>query len=154
LFRIGVDGFFYLHSIPLRHRPTVGRTPLDKGSARRRALYLTTQTLYETNIHTPGGIRIHDPSKRSAVYLRLRVRGHWIIIIIIIIIITLVQNVACLFLDLTSIRVLFRNFRNSSLFAATCKNSPSARRVSAADLLCKDVDILRKPVISLKWLLL
>jgi hypothetical protein len=32
---------------------TVGRTPLDEGSARRRDLYLTTQTLYKTNIHAP-----------------------------------------------------------------------------------------------------
>jgi hypothetical protein len=56
---------------------TVGRTPLDEGSARRRDLYLTTQTLYETNIHAPGGIRTHDPSKRSAADLRLSPRGHW-----------------------------------------------------------------------------
>jgi hypothetical protein len=40
---------------------TVGRTPLDERSARRRDLYLTTQTLYKTNIHAPDGIRNHDP---------------------------------------------------------------------------------------------
>jgi hypothetical protein len=56
---------------------TVGRTPLDKGSAHRRDLYLTTQTLYKTNIHAPGGIRIHDPSKRAAADPRLRPRGNW-----------------------------------------------------------------------------
>jgi hypothetical protein len=56
---------------------TVGRTPLDEGSAHRRDLYLTTQTLYYTNTHVPGGIRTHDPSKRSASDLRLRRRGHW-----------------------------------------------------------------------------
>jgi hypothetical protein len=56
---------------------TVGRSPLDEGSARRRDLYLTTQTLYKTNIHVPGGIRTHDPSMRSAADLRLRRRGHW-----------------------------------------------------------------------------
>jgi hypothetical protein len=56
---------------------TVGRTPLDEGSARRRDLYLTTQTLYKTNIQAPGGIRTHDPSKRSTADLRLRPRGHW-----------------------------------------------------------------------------
>src|SRR5215470_10652774 len=55
----------------------VGRTPLDEGSARHRDLYLTTQTLYKKNIHAPGGIRTHDPSKRSAADLRLRPRGHW-----------------------------------------------------------------------------
>jgi hypothetical protein len=36
--------FVYFHLITLRHKP-VGRTPLDKWSARRRDLYLTTQTL-------------------------------------------------------------------------------------------------------------
>jgi hypothetical protein len=50
---------------------TVGRTPLDEGSARRSDLYVTTQTLYKTNNHAPGGIRTHDPSKRSAADLRL-----------------------------------------------------------------------------------
>jgi hypothetical protein len=56
---------------------TVSRTPLDEGSARRRDLYLTTQTLYKTNIHASGGIRTLDPSKRSAADLHLRPRGHW-----------------------------------------------------------------------------
>jgi hypothetical protein len=56
---------------------TVGRTPLDEGSARRRDLYVTTQTLYKTNIHAPGGIRTHDPSKRLAADLHLIPRGHW-----------------------------------------------------------------------------
>jgi hypothetical protein len=32
---------------------TFGRTPLDEGSARRRDLYLTTQTLYKRNISMP-----------------------------------------------------------------------------------------------------
>jgi hypothetical protein len=32
---------------------TVGRTPLDEGSARRRDLYLTTQTLYKRIIFMP-----------------------------------------------------------------------------------------------------
>jgi hypothetical protein len=42
---------------------TVGRTPLDEGSARHRDLYLTTRTLYKKNIHAPGGIRTYDPSR-------------------------------------------------------------------------------------------
>ena len=29
------------------------------------------------NIHAPGGIRTHNPSRRAAVDLRLRPRGHW-----------------------------------------------------------------------------
>jgi hypothetical protein len=57
---------------------TVSRTPLDEGSARRRDLYLTTQTLYKRQtIHAPGGIRTHDPSKRSVADLRFRPGGHW-----------------------------------------------------------------------------
>jgi hypothetical protein len=36
----------------------------------------------------------------------------------------------------TGTRVLTRNFKNSSLFTATCKNSPSARCVSAANRVC------------------
>jgi hypothetical protein len=56
---------------------TVGRTPLDEGLARRRDLCLTTQTLTETNVHAPGGIEAHDPSKRPAADVRLRLRGHW-----------------------------------------------------------------------------
>jgi hypothetical protein len=31
----------------------------------------------ETDIHDPGGIRTHNPSKRAAVDPRLRPRGHW-----------------------------------------------------------------------------
>jgi hypothetical protein len=56
---------------------TVGRTPLDEGSARRRDLYLTTEHSQQTNIHARGEIRTHDPSKRSAAGQRLRPRGHW-----------------------------------------------------------------------------
>jgi hypothetical protein len=56
---------------------TVGRTPLDEGSARRRDLYLTTQTLTREKNPCPGGIRTHDRSKRSAADLRLRSHGHW-----------------------------------------------------------------------------
>jgi hypothetical protein len=56
---------------------TVSGTPPDEGSARRRDPYLTTQTLYKTSIHVPGGIQTHDPSKRAAADLRLGPRGHW-----------------------------------------------------------------------------
>jgi len=34
-------------------------------------------TTLTTNIHAPGGIRTHDLSRRTAVDLRLRPRGHW-----------------------------------------------------------------------------
>jgi hypothetical protein len=56
---------------------TVGRTPLNEGSARHRDLYLTTQTLYKRQTSMPpSGIRNHDRSKRSAADLRLRPCGH------------------------------------------------------------------------------
>jgi hypothetical protein len=57
-----------------QRRATVGRTPLDEWSARRRGLYLTTHT---TKIHAPGVIRTQDRSRRAAIDLRLGLRGHW-----------------------------------------------------------------------------
>ena len=49
-----------------QRRSTVGRTPLDEWSARRRDLYLTTHDTHnQTNIHAPGGIRNHL-SRRAA----------------------------------------------------------------------------------------
>jgi hypothetical protein len=56
-------------------------------------------------------------------------------------------------LDTTGIRVPSRNVRNSSLFTVTCTNSPTARCVTAANRVCKDVDIFRKPITSLKQFL-
>jgi hypothetical protein len=50
----------------MRHT-TIGRTPLDEGSARRRDLYLTnTQHAQQTNTHEAGGIRTRNPNKQSA----------------------------------------------------------------------------------------
>ena len=62
-----------------QRRITVGRTPLDEWSARRRDLYLTTHNTHnwQTSMRPPGGIRTHDLSKRAAADLRLRLRGHW-----------------------------------------------------------------------------
>jgi hypothetical protein len=60
-----------------RRRTTVGRTPLDEWSARRRDLYLTTHNTHDRHIRTPGGIRIHNLSRQAAVDLSLRLRGHW-----------------------------------------------------------------------------
>jgi choline dehydrogenase-like flavoprotein len=57
-----------------QRRATVGRTPLDEWSARRRDLYLT---IYTTNTHAPCGIRTHDCSMRAAVDPCLRPRDHW-----------------------------------------------------------------------------
>jgi hypothetical protein len=55
---------------------TFGRTPLDKGSARRRDLHLTTHSTHKTDIHASGGIRTRSPSKRAAADRPLRPRGH------------------------------------------------------------------------------
>jgi len=61
-----------------QRRTTVGRTPLDEWSARRRDLYLTTHNTHNRQISMPpGGIRTHDLSRRAAADLRLRPRGHW-----------------------------------------------------------------------------
>jgi hypothetical protein len=70
-------GVFVISFDHTQAHSTVGRTPLDEGPARRKDLYLTTQTLQKTNINAPGGIRTHNPSKRSAADLRFRPRDHW-----------------------------------------------------------------------------
>ena len=62
----------------IQRRDTVGRTPLDEWSVRRRDLYLTTYNTHNRHVvHTSGGIRTHNLSGRAAVDLRLRPRGHW-----------------------------------------------------------------------------
>jgi hypothetical protein len=53
-------------------------------------------------------------------------------------------------LDATGNRVLLRNFRNTSLFTDTWRNSPSVSCVSAANHVCKDVDVMRKTMLILK----
>jgi len=62
-----------------QRRTTVGRTPLDEWSARRRDLYLTTHNTHnrQTSMPPPRGIWTHDLSRRTAANLRLRPRGHW-----------------------------------------------------------------------------
>jgi len=65
-----------LHLITLNdthtHTHTLGRTPLDKRSARCRNLYLTTkQHLQQTDSHAPGGIRTRNPKKRPVLWDRL-----------------------------------------------------------------------------------
>ena len=59
-------------------RTTVGRTPLDEWSARRRDLYLTTHNTHNRQTSMPpSGVRTHDLSRWAAVDLSLRPRGHW-----------------------------------------------------------------------------
>ena len=46
-------------------------------SSSQRPLPDNTKHSQQTNFHAPGGIQTHDPSRRAAVDLRLRPRGHW-----------------------------------------------------------------------------
>jgi hypothetical protein len=46
-------------------------------SPTQRPLPDDTQYSQETNIHAPGEIRTHNPSKWAAPDSRLRPRGHW-----------------------------------------------------------------------------
>ena len=70
-----------IHEISRSHtqrRTTVGRTPLDEWSAHRRDFYLITHNTHNRDTPMPpGGIRTHNPSRRTAAVLRLRPRGHW-----------------------------------------------------------------------------
>jgi alkylated DNA nucleotide flippase Atl1 len=75
--------FFFLaprHARFLDHtqrRVTVGTTPLGRViRSSQRPLPDNTQHTQQTNIHATGGIRTHDRSRRAAVDLRLRPRGH------------------------------------------------------------------------------
>jgi len=80
---VGVDGYCctWSHSMTRARASThtqthtLGRTPLDEGSARRRRLY-KTQHLQTTNTHAPGWIRTRSPSKQAAADLSLRPCGH------------------------------------------------------------------------------
>ena len=68
------QGFYITH----KRRTTVGRSPLDEWSARRRDLYLTTRNTQNRQTSMPPSvIRTHDISRRAAADLRLRPRGHW-----------------------------------------------------------------------------
>jgi hypothetical protein len=61
---------------------TLGGTPLDEWSARRRDLYLTTHNTHNRqDLHATGGIRTRNPSKRVAADPLLRPRGNqnWLI---------------------------------------------------------------------------
>jgi len=67
-----------------RRRTTVGRNSLtsDKPVAEtsnwgEEEEEEKPQHSQHTDIHAPGGIRIHSLSKRAAADLRFRPRGHW-----------------------------------------------------------------------------
>ena len=55
---------------------SLGRTPLDEWSARRRDC-LTTHNIHKRQTSLPRRIRTHNLSKRAAADPRLRPSGHW-----------------------------------------------------------------------------
>ena len=65
----------FMRFVDHTQRNTVGNTPLDEWSTRRRDLYLTTLT--GDKHHDPGEIRSNNLSRRAAADLRLRPRGRW-----------------------------------------------------------------------------
>jgi len=56
----------YTHTHTHTHTHTLGRTHLDKGSARRRHLPADTQYSQETVNHAPEGMQARNSSKRSS----------------------------------------------------------------------------------------
>jgi len=64
--RVMASSFLRFLDHTQRHT-TVGGTPLPDN----------TQHSQQTYMHTPGGIRTHDLSRRAAADLLLRPRGHW-----------------------------------------------------------------------------
>jgi len=61
-----------------QRRITICRSPLDAWSVlSQRPLPDNTHHSQQTDFHVPGGIRTHTFSRRPAVDLRLRPRGHW-----------------------------------------------------------------------------
>ena len=67
-----------LHLVTFKDTYIIGTSPPNKGSARRRGLYLhNTQHSHDANIHAAGRIRTHNTGKRAPADLRLRPRGHW-----------------------------------------------------------------------------
>jgi hypothetical protein len=65
-------------TITFRHT-SLGSTPLDEWSARRRDLYLTTHSTHkrQTSIHTLGGIQTRNYCKQEAPDPPLRRHCHW-----------------------------------------------------------------------------
>jgi hypothetical protein len=76
LFTVGVEGFYF--SLDHTHTPqSVGLLWTRDRPVAETSLPDNTNTVQETNIHATGGIRTHDPSKRSAADPRLRPSGYW-----------------------------------------------------------------------------
>jgi hypothetical protein len=69
-FFLPVRGFFPFDPILYCLNPFVLHVTL-------RSMLPSLYNKHNTNIHAPGGIRTHNPSKRTAADPRLRHRGHW-----------------------------------------------------------------------------
>jgi len=64
-------------TITFRHT-TLGRTPLDEWSARRRDLYLTKHNTHKRQTNIPPAVFENPiPAKREAADPLLRPHGHW-----------------------------------------------------------------------------
>jgi len=57
--------------------PTQRPLPDNTQHSQQIDLYLTTHDTQQTDIHAPGKIRTHNPSRRAAADRRLRPRSHW-----------------------------------------------------------------------------
>ena len=74
--RAMASGFLrFLHHT--QRRTTVGRSPLDMPSARRRDLYPTTQNNHKRQTSLPRRGSNHNLSRWEAADLCLRPHGHW-----------------------------------------------------------------------------
>ena len=68
----------FLRFLDHARRTTVGRTPLDTWSVRRRDLYVTTHNTHNRQTSMPpGGIRTHSLGRHASVDLRPRPHGQW-----------------------------------------------------------------------------
>jgi len=53
-------------------------------------------------------------------------------------------------LDVTDLRILVNNVRDSLTYSVTHENSPSARCVKAANFFCRNINIFRNSIVLLK----
>jgi len=76
---IYMEHLFLMFLDHTQRRSTVGRTPLDEWSARRRDLYLTTHDTHTRQISMPpvGFELTISAGERPAALGNMRERGHW-----------------------------------------------------------------------------
>jgi len=85
----------------------------------QRPLPDNTQHSQQTDVHAPGGIRTHNLSRRAALDLHLRPRGHWD---------RQSSFITMNFMDLWNLFVAYRDSRRLSLIR--CQNKPCERRLN------------------------